>query len=45
MSLHADCNVTVKPLYGQWYWFLTVLNTEIKKIYKKNNLTKENQAV
>ena len=31
MFLHADCNVTVKPLFGQWYSFLTVLNTEMKK--------------
>ena len=31
MLFYADCNVTVKPLFGQWYSFLTVLNTEMKK--------------
>jgi hypothetical protein len=31
MFFYADCNVTVKPLFGQWYSFLTVLNTEMKK--------------
>jgi hypothetical protein len=31
MFLYADCNVTVKPLFGQWYSFLTVLDTEMEK--------------
>ena len=31
MFFYADCNVTMKPLFGQWYSFLTVLNTEMKK--------------
>jgi hypothetical protein len=38
MLFYADCNVTVKPLFGQWYSFLTVLNTEMKKKYIYNHL-------
>ena len=29
--LYANGKVTVKPLFGQWYHFLTIVNTEMKK--------------